>query len=90
MNHPDMPKLTNLFGSAAEIARITGSSRAAVARWGRYRISEQYQKRLIEASFDRDLDPYEVAHAAGVQQCPVCKAYHLNGKTFLNHHEPRR
>jgi hypothetical protein len=85
MNHPDMQRLVSLFGSAAEIARITGSSRSAVARWGRYKIAEDYQKALIEASYDKDLDPYEVAHAMGMERCPVCGTFHLYGKPAFHH-----
>ena len=78
MNQPDMQRLTGLFGSAAEISRITGSSRAAVARWGRYKIAEKYQKRLIDAALDLELDVNEVAHAMGMPKCPVCGTYHLS------------
>lgn len=87
MNKPDMKRLTALFGTAAEVARIADSSPSAVSRWGRYKIAEIYQKRLVEAAFDKDLDPYEVAEAVGMPQCPVCHSYHLNGQTLLNHHK---
>lgn len=78
MNQPDMPRLTSLFGSAAEIARIAGSSRAAVARWGRYKIAEVYQKRLIDAALELGLDVNEVCRAMGMPKCPVCGAFHLS------------
>jgi hypothetical protein len=80
MKQPDMNRLTTMFGSAAEIARITGSSRSAVARWGRYRIAPDYQRKLIQAAEEMKLDSAEVKHALGVPSCPVCGAYHLNGK----------
>lgn len=82
MKHPDMKRLTKLFGSAAEIARIADSSPSAVSRWGRYKIGDKYQKRLMKAALDLDLDPYAVAAAMGMPQCPVCGSYHLNGKAL--------
>jgi hypothetical protein len=80
MKQPDMNRLTSLFGSSAEIARIAGVTTSAVARWGRYKIAPTYQRRLIIAADDLGLDRAEVAHAAGVEPCPACGAYHVNGK----------
>jgi hypothetical protein len=87
MNKPDMQRLVSLFGSAAEIAWITGVTTSAVSRWSRYKIPEKYLSPLVEAALDKDLDPYEVAYAVGVPRCPVCGSYHINGHTLLNHHK---
>lgn len=87
MNKPDMKRLTALFGTAAEVARIADSSPSAVSRWGRYKIAGIYQKRLIDAAYDKDLDPDEVAAAVGAPKCPTCGLYHLNGRTITKHKE---
>jgi hypothetical protein len=81
MKQPDMNKLSNLFGTSADIARIAGASTSAVSRWGRYKIAPAYQKKLLAAAGERKLKKTEVAKALGMEPCPACGAYHLNGKT---------
>lgn len=90
MGRPNMPALHEMFGSAAEMARLAGSSRSAVTRWGRYQISPKFQKRLIEAAFDLDLNIEDVARCVGIDCCPACGSYHINGKTIANHPETKR
>jgi DNA-directed RNA polymerase specialized sigma24 family protein len=77
-----MKRLTGLFGSNAEIAKITGVSTSAVARWGRYKIAPSYQKKLIVAAYDLDLDLSEVAQAMGTERCPACGVFHLGGRAL--------
>jgi hypothetical protein len=74
---PNMTRLNELFGSQAEIARVTGVSTGAVARWGkRYDIAPAYQDKLVKAAKTRGLKEADVAWAAGVPRCPNCGTFH--------------
>lgn len=69
-----MNKLINLFGSAAEIARIGGVHRTAVGRWkaNDWSISLEVQIAILREAQNRGFDLESVAAALGVDRCRRC------------------
>jgi hypothetical protein len=70
----NIPRLVSLFGSAAEIGRISGVHRTAVGRWleNDWMIAVPHQIKLLRRAQDLGLDLGEVAFCLGIDRCDCC------------------
>lgn len=76
---PDIARLVNVFGSAAEVARVAGTARSSVTRWkeGTRTPSPTHQRRLLRAAVALRMPEDEAASALGIPKCPHCGHFHI-------------
>jgi hypothetical protein len=72
----NIARLVAMYGSAAEIGRIAGVHRTAVARWieNGWAISPAIQVKLLREGAKRGFPLGEVASCLGVDRCDCCEA----------------